>query len=61
EVVTHRVIKQTKNGSIIVLHDGYFGGKDVAKTAQEIIPKLLDSGYKFVTISEFWQSAKSMI
>jgi len=61
EVVTHRVIKQTKNGSIIVLHDGCFGGKDVAKTTQEIIPKLLGQGYQFVTISKFWQSAKSMI
>ncbi|VXD24240.1 conserved hypothetical protein [Planktothrix serta PCC 8927] len=60
-VVTQRVIKQTQNGSIIVLHDGYFGGKDVAKTVQEIIPKLLEQNYRFVTISKFWQSAKPMI
>lgn len=58
DIVSQRVIKQTRNGSIIVLHDGDYGGKDVAKTAEKIIPKLLDQGYKFVTISKFWQSAK---
>jgi peptidoglycan/xylan/chitin deacetylase (PgdA/CDA1 family) len=61
EIVSNRVIKQTRNGSIIVLHDGYNGGKDVAKTAEEIIPKLLEQGYQFVTISKFWQSAKPML
>ena len=61
EIVSNRVIKQTRNGSIIVLHDGYNGGKDVAKTTEEIIPKLLEQGYQFVTISKFWQSAKPML
>jgi peptidoglycan/xylan/chitin deacetylase (PgdA/CDA1 family) len=58
DIVTQRVIKQTQNGSIIVLHDGDYGGKDVAKTADKIIAKLLEQGYQFVTISKFWQSAK---
>lgn len=61
DVVTHRVIKQTRNGSIIVLHDGSHGGKDVAKTAEKIIPKLLEQNYRFVTIPKFWQSAKPVI
>ncbi|OCR01263.1 chitooligosaccharide deacetylase NodB-like protein [Oscillatoriales cyanobacterium USR001] len=53
--VTNRVIKQTVNGSIIVLHDGYYGGEDVALSAATIIPILLDKGYKFVTIDRMWQ------
>ncbi len=54
DVVVNRVLQQTVNGSIIVLHDGYFGGRDVVKSTQKIIPKLLDKGYQFVTISELW-------
>jgi len=53
--VKNRVIKQTVNGSIIVLHDGYDGGEDVAQSAELIIPILLDQGYKFVTINQLWQ------
>jgi len=53
-VVINRVMKQVKNGSLIVLHDGYFGGKDVAETINILIPKLLEQGYKFVTINILW-------
>lgn len=48
--VTQRVLNQVQNGSIIVLHDGYFGGEDVAETTAALIPKLLEQGYEFVTI-----------
>jgi peptidoglycan/xylan/chitin deacetylase (PgdA/CDA1 family) len=47
-VVVNRVMKQVKNGSLIVLHDGYFGGKDAAETINILIPKLLQQGYEFV-------------
>ena len=30
-VAISRVLKQVGNGSLIVLHDGYDGGEDVAK------------------------------
>jgi len=49
-VVVNRVMKQVKNGSLIVLHDGYSGGKDVAETINILIPKLLQQGYEFVTV-----------
>jgi peptidoglycan/xylan/chitin deacetylase (PgdA/CDA1 family) len=49
-VVVNRVMKQVKNGSLIVLHDGYFGGKDVAEIINILIPQLLQQGYKFVNI-----------
>ena len=53
--VTQRVIQNSQNGSLIVLHDGIFGGQDVAQTTQIIIPKLLEQGYSFVTIDTLWQ------
>ncbi|MBF2049669.1 MAG: polysaccharide deacetylase family protein [Leptolyngbya sp. IPPAS B-1204] len=54
-VAAERVLNQTQAGSIIVLHDGYCGGEDVAQIAAEIIPRLLDEGYQFVTVDELWQ------
>ncbi|MDF0552159.1 polysaccharide deacetylase family protein [Kamptonema sp. UHCC 0994] len=53
-VVVNRVIQQACSGSIIVLHDGHCGGEDVALSAAEIIPLLLDRGYNFVTIDKIW-------
>ena len=55
--VLSRVVQQTENGSIIVLHDGYSGGEDVAACADKIIPVLLYKGYKFVTVDRLWQQA----
>jgi peptidoglycan/xylan/chitin deacetylase (PgdA/CDA1 family) len=49
-LVKNRVLQQTRNGSIIVLHDGYHGGEDVAASVAEILPKLIEKGYKFITI-----------
>lgn len=54
DVASQRVLRQTGNGSLIVLHDGYCGGQDVAAIADYIIPRLQDQGYSFVTINEFW-------
>lgn len=54
-LVVERVLQQTTNGSIIVLHDGYFGGQDVAQSTAWIVPRLLDQGYQFLTIDHLWQ------
>ena len=54
-VVIQRVLRQVQNGSLIVLHDGYYGGQDVAQTAALLIPLLLQQGYHFVTINQLWQ------
>ncbi len=53
--VVCRVMKNIENGSLIVLHDGAYGGQDVAEIAEIIIPKLLHQGYYFVTIDTLWQ------
>jgi len=56
EIIRTRVINGVKNGANIVLHDGcYGGGKDVAAVVADLIPALLDRGYQFVSIDDFWQ------
>jgi peptidoglycan/xylan/chitin deacetylase (PgdA/CDA1 family) len=45
-------LRQVENGSIIVLHDGYCGGQDVAQTTAQLVPLLLQQGYCFVTIDQ---------
>lgn len=54
-VVVQRVLSQVQNGALIVLHDGFFGGADVAQTTDLIVKKLLQRGFKFVTVEQLWQ------
>lgn len=53
--VVERVLQQVCNGSVIVLHDGVCGGEDVAAIAAQLIPLLLQRGYRFVTVDALWQ------
>ncbi len=57
-VVVRRVLKQVQNGSLIVLHDGYCGGQDVAQTTAQLVPQLLQQGYYFTTIDQLWHLSK---
>jgi len=57
DVVCQRVCQQVRNGSLIVLHDGNDGGQDVAQTVDQMIPKLLQQGYRFVTLDRFQSAA----
>lgn len=60
-VSVQRVLQQTQNGSLIVLHDGHCGGQDVAATADQLIPALLAQHYQFATVEQFWQQATSIV
>ena len=51
-----RVLRQVQPGSLIVLHDGPFGGTDVAATADQVITKLKAEGYEWVTVEDLWES-----
>jgi peptidoglycan/xylan/chitin deacetylase (PgdA/CDA1 family) len=53
--VTDRILSQTQNGAIIVLHDGPCGGAEVAANTTACLPQLLAQGYEFVTIDQIWQ------
>lgn len=50
-VVLERVQAQTKPGSLIVLHDGVYGGSQVAETADRLIPWLLAQDFELVTLA----------
>lgn len=54
-VVVRRVLRQARNGSLIVLHDGVCGGQDVAQSTAEIVENLLEQGLKFVSVDRLWQ------
>jgi peptidoglycan/xylan/chitin deacetylase (PgdA/CDA1 family) len=58
--VIDRVLTQTRPGSLIVLHDGYFGGQDVVETVACLIPLLKQRGYQFVTVGDLWQARGGM-
>ena len=58
DTVVQRVLQQVKIGSLIVLHDGAFGGQDVTAIVKILIPRLLEQGYQFVSIDTFWQQAQ---
>jgi peptidoglycan/xylan/chitin deacetylase (PgdA/CDA1 family) len=53
-VAVQRIMRQVQNGSLIVLHDGYYGGEDVAAIAAQVIPLLLAQDYRFVTVDALW-------
>ncbi|HEY9651294.1 MAG TPA: polysaccharide deacetylase family protein [Coleofasciculaceae cyanobacterium] len=61
DVVVQRVLHQVQNGSLIVLHDGYYGGQDVAEATAQLIPQLLHQGYQFVTIDQLWQQNQQLV
>ncbi|WP_017651844.1 polysaccharide deacetylase family protein [Fortiea contorta] len=56
--VVKRVLQQVENGSLIVLHDGLFGGQDVAATIEILISELIQRGYEFVTVDALWKNRK---
>jgi len=50
ENILNRVLNKTKNGSIILMHNGT---KDTANVLDEMIKKLKEKGFNFKPISEF--------
>lgn len=58
-LVCQRTMAQVSSGALIVLHDGYYGGRDVTAITANLIPQLLDKGYRFVSVNDFWQQRLS--
>ncbi|MGF1603000.1 MAG: polysaccharide deacetylase family protein [Thermosynechococcaceae cyanobacterium] len=61
EVVAQRVLQQTCNGSIVVLHDGVCGGQEVAQSTRRFLSHLLEQGYRFVSIDELWTHSLNVL
>ena len=56
--IVQTVMSNTKSGSIILCHD-FIGGESPTPTAlREFIPKLIENGYEFVTVSDLILSAE---
>ena len=56
EAVAEEIMKSTKDGSIILCHDLYPSTLEGVKIA---IPKLLEQGYRFVTVSELMSHSET--
>ncbi|PUB08231.1 polysaccharide deacetylase family protein [Paenisporosarcina sp. OV554] len=50
--IVNKVLNVTKQGDVILFHDGGGNRKQTVKALEEILPELQKQGYKFVTISE---------
>lgn len=53
EKTAQEVLKSTKNGNIILLHDSDYNLK-TALSLDLFVPQLLEQGYKFVTVKELF-------
>jgi peptidoglycan-N-acetylglucosamine deacetylase len=52
EIISSSVIKNTRPGAIIVMHDGNGNREKTVKALPVILKNLSDRGYKFVTVAE---------
>jgi len=50
--ISNNVLKNAKGGDIILMHDYTSGVNTTCPALEAIIPKLLEEGYEFVTVSE---------
>lgn len=58
ETIVKTVLDNTESGSIILCHD-FIGGESPTPAAlREFIPKLIENGYEFVTVSDLIFSAE---
>lgn len=56
ETIVNKVLKEVKDGDIILMHDLY---ASTAEAAIILIPKLKDMGYQLVTVSELYDYGKN--
>lgn len=59
--IVENVLSQASSGDIILLHDGGGDRQATVEALPEIIEQLQNKGYKFVTVSDLMDKAKSDI
>ncbi len=59
-VVLQRILQQVEDGSVIVLHDGAFGGQYVAEITDRLVGTLLQQGYELATVEQLWRSRQNI-
>lgn len=57
--IVNTVLNGTKQGDVILFHDGGGNRAQTVKALEEIVPELQKQGYKFVTISELMEFQNS--
>lgn len=50
--ITNKVLKNVRNGDIVLFHDKVEGKSQTVQALARILPKLKEEGYRFVTVSE---------
>ncbi|MFD0959421.1 polysaccharide deacetylase family protein [Paenibacillus chungangensis] len=55
QAIANKVLKNARNGDIVLLHDNIQGSMQTVKALQIILPELKKRGYRMVTISELIQ------
>ena len=53
--IVNGILSSVKSGDIILFHDYISGKGNSAEALDYLIPKLLDLGYEFVSVSELLQ------
>jgi polysaccharide deacetylase family sporulation protein PdaB len=57
--IVRSVLEKTRNGDIVLLHDYVEGKTQTIEALKQILPKLKERGYRFVTVSELLTYRKS--
>ncbi len=50
--VVARILRRSRPGSLIALHDGGKAGRSVVRTVEAVVPRLRDRGLRFVTVEQ---------
>lgn len=56
--IADKVIKNARNGDIVLMHDYNPGTNQTVEALKIILPTLIEKGYEFVTVSELIESSK---
>ncbi|WP_245856227.1 polysaccharide deacetylase family protein [Paenibacillus rigui] len=56
--ITSKVLKNARNGDIVLFHDYVEGRTETIAALKQILPELKQRGYKFVTVSELLRYRK---
>ncbi|GCL70945.1 polysaccharide deacetylase [Paenibacillus naphthalenovorans] len=57
--IVNKVLKNARNGDIILFHDYVEGKSQTIEALKQILPQLKERGYRFVTVSELLHYRKS--
>ncbi|MBY9078171.1 polysaccharide deacetylase family protein [Paenibacillus sp. HN-1] len=56
--IANKVIRNARNGDIVLFHDHVYGQSQTVQALKIILPKLQQEGFRFVTVSELMKSSK---